>query len=127
MKSNLLTFVFALSLMAFANVSFAQKSFDATLDALLSSEFMRQYQEMRTSAMASATAFRNSANASNQQNGGGYNTQYDENGNPIQPEKLYSTKDIQRVEEGYNKVADKFNFVLLRLKNDMLNLSLIHI
>lgn len=121
MKSNLLTFVFALSFLTITNLGFSQKNFDATLDALLNSEFMRQYQEMRTSAMASATAFRNSANASNQQNGGGYNTQYDENGNPIVPEKLYSQKDIQRVEEGYNKVADKFNFVLLRLKNDMLN------
>ena len=88
---NILTSLFLLAIMAFSTTSIAQKNFDATLDALLQSEFMKQYQEIRTSAMASATAFKNS-------------------------QERYGQSDIQRVEEGYNKVADKFNFVLLRLE-----------
>ena len=93
---NLFTILLASSLMVCTSAVFAQKNFTSTLDALLDSEFMKQYQEIRTSAMASATAFKNSNQG-------------------------YSPDQVQRVEEGYNKVADKFNFVLLRLKNDMLS------
>ena len=93
---NLFTILLAISMMVSTTAAFAQKNFTPTLDALLDSEFMKQYQEIRTSAMASATAFKNSNQG-------------------------YAPNEIQRVEEGYNKVADKFNFVLLRLKNDMLS------
>ncbi len=66
------------------------------MDALLQSEFMEKFREMRVSAVSTATSFKNQ-------------------------QSNYPPDAVQRVEVAYNEIAEKFNFVLLGLKNDLLD------
>lgn len=97
MKSKIFTLLFCCTL-GFSMNAFGQKKVTASLDALLQSDFIKQFQEMRTSAVASASAFKSQQNSGN-----------------------YSPTDQQRVEKAYSQTAEKFNFVLLNLKNDLLD------
>ena len=95
MRLKILAVVF-FSIIYFSINTLAQKRVDESLDALLQSEFIAKFQEMRVSAVSTATSFKN------QQNN-------------------YPPEAAQRVEVAYNEIAEKFNFVLLGLKNDLLD------
>lgn len=97
MKSKIYSLVFLCSLI-FSISAFAQKKMETNLDALLQSEFIMKFQEMRISVISSASAFKGQENSGR-----------------------YSNEDRQRVEQAYTQTAEKFNFVLLDLKNDLLD------
>lgn len=90
--------LFFLFTLAFSISMSAQKKMETSLDALLQSEFIKKFQEMRVSVISSATAFRSQENSGR-----------------------YSPEDKERVERAYTQTAEKFNFVLLGLKNDLLD------
>ncbi|GEM_PF-5072967 len=97
MKSKIFTTFFC-CLIGLSMNAFGQKKVTASLDALLQSDFIKQFQEMKTSAVSSASAFKSQQNSGN-----------------------YSPADQQRIEQAYTQTAEKFNFVLLNLKNDLLD------
>lgn len=96
---RLLNFFLLLFAFVFVSISsFAQTKFesDDPVNKLLDTEFMAKFMDMRVSAESSARSFKSQ-------------------------QEMYQSRDINRVRQAYDRTAEKFNFVLRGIKEDLLD------
>lgn len=93
---RLLSIIFFLAIFSFSSTAQTRFESDDPVNQLLDTEFMRKFMDMKVAAESSARSFKSQ-------------------------QEMYTPRDKSKIRSAYDRTAEKFNFVLRGIKEDLLD------